>query len=126
MAHDEAHDMRRSAAILGAVLLAGGAAAAEPTPIQGAVGVCMRWGPDPDHVVDVVVVHPSGNPVLDAAIPDTIRQLVWPRSMKPKEEGAWVGIWMSVDGAEMPQGPLPTCETADSLLPNPQMQSQPT
>ena len=121
--------MMRLAAILGAVATAatvGAAVAAEATPIQGAVGVCMRWGADPEHVVDVVVVHPSGNPVLDAAIPDTIRQMVWPRTMKPKEEGAWVGIWMTVDGADMPQGPLPTCETADSLLPNPQMQSHPT
>lgn len=120
--------MTRLAAILTTMTLltAGAAAAAEPTPIQGAVGVCLRFGPDPGRAVDVVVVHPSGNPVLDANIPDTIRQLSWPVTMKPKEEGAWVGVWMTVDGADMPQGPLPDCATADSLLPNPQMQSRPT
>lgn len=121
--------MRRWTAtvLASALLLAGGAAAAaEPTPIKGAVGVCMRFGPDPGRAVDVVVVHSSGNPLLDAGIPDTIRQLSWPVTMKPKEEGAWVGIWMTVDGADMPQGPLPNCETADSLLPHPQMQTHPT
>ncbi len=119
-----------TATLLTAALLATTAGAAEParpaTPIQGAVGVCMRWGGDPEHVADVVVVHPSGNPILDAAIPDTIRQMVWPRTTKPQDEGAWVGIWMSVDGADLPQGPLPTCETADSLLPNPLFNSHPT
>ena len=99
---------------------AGPAPAAAPV-VKGAVGVCLRWGASRDHVRDVVIVHPSGNPVLDAALPDSIRQMQWARPTDPKAASGWTGVWMSVDGASPPSGPPPDCSNADRLLPRPQL-----
>lgn len=84
--------------------------------VKAAVGVCVRWGPSPDHVQDAVVVVPSGNPVLDAAVPDSIRQMQWKAPKAAAGARGWVGIWMSVDGAPIPPGPLPSCDKADDIL----------
>lgn len=97
-------------------LLALGLAAPATAQVKGAVGVCVRWGASPDHVEDAVVVVPSGNPVLDAAVPDAVRQMQWPRPAKRAGINAWVGIWMSVDGAPLPTGVKVSCEKADELL----------
>lgn len=84
--------------------------------VRSAVGVCVRWGASTDHVQDVVIVAPSGNPVLDAALPDSIRQMQWPAPKPPARARDWLGLWMSVDGAPVPTGPLPSCKKADDLL----------
>ncbi len=100
--------------------VAGAAPAAAPT-VKGAVGVCLRWGASRDQVRDVVIVHPSGNPVLDGALPDAIRQMRWTRPTDPKAAAGWTGVWMPVDGASPPPGPPPDCRNADRLLPRPQL-----
>lgn len=107
--------MVRPLSILVALLMLGIASPAA-SQVKSAVGVCVRWGASPDHVEDAVVVVPSGNPVLDAAMPDSIRQLKWPMPSNPGQAHDWVGIWMSVEGAPIPPGPLPICEEADELL----------
>ena len=103
-----------------ALAVAGPAPAAAPV-VKGAVGVCLRWGASRDHVRDVVIVHPSGNPVLDAALPDSIRQMQWARPTDPKAANGWNGVWMSVDGAPLPSAPSPDCKDAERLLPRPQL-----
>lgn len=102
--------------ILGlAAALASAAPAAARAP-AAAVGVCLRWGPADDHVQDVVIVSPSGNPVLDAALPDAIRQMVWRRPAHPALARDWVGVWMSVDGAPLRPSAPPSCADADRRL----------
>jgi len=99
-----------------AVGLAFAAASPALAEVKGAVGVCIRWGASPDHVQDAVVVVPSGNPVLDAALPDSIRQMQWRAPKPPAKAHDWVGVWMLVDGAPIPTGPLPGCDKAADLL----------
>lgn len=94
--------------------------------VRATVGVCLRWGASPDHVEDVVIVVPSGNPVLDAALPDSIRQMQWPAPKSPAKRRAWLGVWMSVDGAPVPPGPPPSCARADKLLRHPELDTRPT
>lgn len=105
------------------IALAATLAAAAPAP-KGLVGVCLRWGASPDHVQDAVVVRPSGNPVLDAALPDSVRQMQWRRPATLKAPGAWLGVWMSVGGTPVPSGPPPGCDDADRLLPTPQLDTR--
>jgi hypothetical protein len=89
-------------------------ATAQPTPVdhdadlRGTAGVCVRWGRDPKHVEDAVVVVSSGNPTLDAALPATIRNMVWDRPTSPDYKGGWIGIVMAVAGAPV-DIPLPDC-----------------
>lgn len=106
------------AVLILSVALASNAVVSTPAAgqVKGAVGVCISWGASPDHVEDAVVVVPSGNPVLDAAVPGSIRQLNWPRPTNPAGVNVWVGIWMSVDGAPLPTGAKVTCEKADDLF----------
>ena len=74
--------------------------------LRGTAGVCIRWD-RPAHVADVVVVVSSGNPILDTALPDTIRALKeWPAP--DAYDGGWVGINFSVDG-DKDNRPLPNC-----------------
>jgi len=103
--------------------LASALAVPAPAP-KGLVGVCLRWGGSPDHVQDVVVVRPSGNPVLDGALPDSVRQMQWRRPAGLKAAGAWLGVWMSIDGTPVPSGPPPGCDAADRLLPKPQLDTR--
>lgn len=105
------------------IVLATALAVPAPAP-KGLVGVCLRWGASPDHAQEVVVVRPSGNPVLDAALPDSVRQMRWPRPADLKTADAWLGVWMSVDGAPVPPGPPPACDRADQLLPKPQLDTR--
>jgi hypothetical protein len=85
-------------------------AAQDDPSLRGTVGVCIRWGGDPKHVADAVVVVPSGNPVLDRAIPDTVRAMTWD---KPDGDyhGQWIGITLQVAGGSGDM-PLPTCDAA--------------
>jgi hypothetical protein len=74
---------------------------------KGSVGVCVRWtDEDAHHVADAVVVDPSGDPVLDAAIGPTVEGLSWD---KPESyDGGWVGVRISV-GDKASADPLPDC-----------------
>ncbi len=84
---------------------------ATPTEAQfkGAVGVCIRWADDPEHVAEAVVVWPSGNAALDAATPATVRGMTWPRPAGPDYRGEWIGVVLRVGGAPAPPG-LPKCD----------------
>lgn len=106
--------------------LALGVAAPAAAQVRATVGVCLRWGASPDHVEDVVIVVPSGNPVLDAALPDSIRQMQWRAPTNPAKRRDWLGVWMSVDGAPVPPGLPPSCAKADELLGHPQLDTRPT
>ena len=79
------------------------------TDVRGSVGVCIRWGSDPHHVADAIVVVGSGNPTLDRAVPDTIKNMEWERPNSPTYHGEWIGIVMAVDGSA-PNLPLPSCD----------------
>lgn len=107
-------------------LLSVGMAAPVTAEVRTTVGVCLRWGASPDHVEDVVVVVSSGNRVLDAALPDSVRQMQWPAPKSPAKRRAWLGVWMSVDGAPVPPGPPPSCARADKLLRHPELDTRPT
>jgi hypothetical protein len=80
----------------------------EQAAYRGTVGVCVRWGVDPHHVIDAVVVTPSGNDQLDQATPDTVMQMRWE---KPADgyHGEWVGITLQVAGSDMTL-PEPQCD----------------
>ena len=85
-----------------------------PTPVadaglRGSVGVCIRWGIDPNHIADAVVVVGSGNPTLDQAVPATIKNMEWQRPSSTPYKGEWVGIVMAVD-ENLPNQPLPNCD----------------
>lgn len=103
-----------------------GVAAPVSAAVRSTVGVCLRWGASRDHVEDVVVVVPSGNPVLDAALPDSVRQMQWPAPKSRAKRRDWLGVWMSVDGAPVPPGPPPSCAKADKLLRHPEFDTRPT
>ena len=93
------------------ILLAGAAGLApesQPDPLKGTVGVCIRWGADPNHVEEAVVVAGSGNPVLDQATPDTVRNMVWPRPTGNSYAGGWIGVNLAVAG-DTSVRPLPSC-----------------
>jgi hypothetical protein len=83
------------------------ASQAAPSPLAGVVGVCARWEADPLHVAEVVVVIPSGNATLDAAIIPTVKAANWPRPAG--DTGGWTGRYVAI-GAPIPPGPQPTCE----------------
>lgn len=94
------------------LLAAGAVAVAAPgddTDVRGSVGVCIRWGRDSHHVADAIVVISSGNPTLDRAVPDTIKNMEWERPSSPSYKGEWVGIVMAVDGSA-PNESLPNCD----------------
>jgi TonB family protein len=75
--------------------------------LRGTAGVCIRWD-RPAHVADAVVVVSSGNPKLDAALPDTIRAMKeWPAP--DAYDGGWVGINFAVAGDPGNDRPLPDC-----------------
>jgi hypothetical protein len=81
--------------------------AAEPPSGKGVVGVCVRWGNDDSHPSDVVVVEPSGDPALDAVIPNTLRGMPWE---KPDNyDGEWVALSVGVAGSQ-PSTKLPSCD----------------
>jgi hypothetical protein len=100
-----------------AVLLAIGAANAEPTAAQnddpslrGTVSVCVRWDVDPHHVADAVVVAPSGNKLLDRSIPGSVRGMTWDQP-DGDYHGEWIGITLQVAGGTGDR-PLPKCDPA--------------
>lgn len=73
---------------------------------KGSVGVCVRWGEDTHHVSDAVVVDPSGDPLLDAAIGPTVQGMSWD---KPSAyDGGWIGVRISI-GEKASADPLPDC-----------------
>jgi hypothetical protein len=74
--------------------------------LRGTAGICVRWD-GPTHVADAVVVVSSGNPALDAALPETIKAMEWQRPAPPYA-GGWIGITMAVEGAA-DSIPLPNC-----------------
>lgn len=79
-------------------------------PLSGAAGVCVRWADDPHHVAEAVVVNSSGNPTLDAALPESIEAMTWPAPTSPDYAGEWVGIRIAVGGS--PSGGVqPDCST---------------
>jgi len=80
------------------------AAAAPPGGVG--IGMCVRWGADPHHVADAVVVQPSGDADLDASMPDDVKALTW--DPPAGYDGRWIGIAM-VLGAAPPPSKLPTC-----------------
>ncbi|MDB5421430.1 MAG: hypothetical protein JWR59_1377 [Brevundimonas sp.] len=79
-----------------------------PAPrLVGVVGICVRWEADPLHVAEVVVVRPSGNPTLDAAMAPTAKATNWPKVAG--DTGGWTGRWVSMGGVPIPPGPQPDC-----------------
>ncbi|KQY95871.1 hypothetical protein ASD21_05005 [Caulobacter sp. Root1455] len=106
------------------ILLAGPAGQApkpQPDPLKGTVGVCIRWGEDPDHVQEAVVVVSSGNPILDQVTPDTVRNMAWPRPTESSYAGGWVGVNLAVAG-DTSVRPLPSCAS----LKQPKAATEPT
>jgi len=78
-----------------------------PEDLPGAVDVCVRWGADPAHVSDVILVASSGDKDLDAKIPDMIRSIPYP---KPDgDTGEWFGLSLSFSAAP-PHAALPDCD----------------
>ena len=78
-----------------------------PEAFPGAVDVCVRWGADPAHVSDVILVASSGDKDLDAKIPDMIRSIPYP---KPDgDAGEWFGLSLSFSAAP-PHAALPDCD----------------
>lgn len=81
-------------------------AATAADPAAGTVGVCVRWGADDSRLEDVVVVEPSGNKPLDAAIPGALLGMQW---TKPSGNGGeWVALSVGVAGSQ-PSAKLPNC-----------------
>lgn len=116
--------MTRIATGLALIILtlgAGAAQAADQAPddaaMTGVVGVCVRWGAGASRVSDVVVVKPSGNAVLDAAVPETLKSLDWPSPAG--DTGGWTALSVGVGGAE-PGGQPPSCEGLASVATTPQ------
>lgn len=83
-------------------------APSEPS-LKGTVGVCVRWGDDPDHVAEAVVVVSSGNPILDDATPRSVRGMEWPRPTGNSYNGGWIGVNMSFEEDTPENWPLPNC-----------------
>ncbi|WGM45780.1 hypothetical protein KOAAANKH_00644 [Brevundimonas sp. NIBR10] len=81
--------------------------------LAGVVGVCARWESDSLRVVEVIVVRPSGNATLDAAVPPTVKATAWPKPAG--DTGGWTGRWVAIGGVPIPPGPQPDC----SALPPP-------
>lgn len=101
-----------STALVSLLLLSGQAGQAPPPSepsLKGTVGVCVRWGDDPDHVVEAVVVVSSGNPILDNATPPSVRGMEWPRPTGKTYDGGWVGVNLSFDEDAPANRPLPSC-----------------
>jgi len=95
-----------------ALSFAGLARAEEPSAgeqdpaMKGTVGVCVRWGADPAHLAEVIIVEPSGNSALDSVVPNTLRGMEW---KKPDGyQGEWIGLSVGVAGAS-PTGRVPDC-----------------
>lgn len=112
------------AAALSALILfpaAGVAAAAEApapdaAPPKGAVGLCVRWGADPTKLAEVVLVKPSGDPRVDAMVPEALRAMPFP---KPDgDTGAWRAMSVGVGGAE-PLDEAPDCGSLASTVDEP-------
>lgn len=80
----------------------------EDVSFRGTVGVCVRWGVDPHHVADAIVVTSSGNAQLDEKAPDTVREMHWDRPTDGYH-GEWVGITLQVAGSDMTL-PAPQCD----------------
>lgn len=78
-----------------ALLAAPVQSAAPPRPPAGDAGLCVRWGDDPDHVADAVVVAGSGDPALDRKLPGNIKKARMRRPASAAYKGQWVGIAMS-------------------------------
>jgi hypothetical protein len=98
---------------LSAMLLAPAGAAFAQAPaatpdedVQGAVGVCVRWGADPTRLADVVVVKPSGDARVDAVALSALREMPLPKP--PGDTGAWRPMNMGIGGAE-PSDTPPDC-----------------
>jgi hypothetical protein len=104
--------MRALPVALALAALGTSASSAEPSfsqPVQGTVGVCVRWGDDPAHVQEAIVVQPSKNSALNDAVPNHVRSMDWPRPSKDYA-GEWVGMNLVFGQSNPPQG-VPDCKT---------------
>jgi hypothetical protein len=91
----------------------------DPSILKGTVGVCVRWGADPHHVAEAVVVVGSGNAALDEATPRSVEGMTWERPTGAQYHGEWVGITLSFDEpATTPAPPLPSCASLKMPPPN--------
>jgi hypothetical protein len=79
-----------------------------PNP-HGTVGLCIRWGEDPKHVADVVVVVSSGDEDLDQGIAGTVRRMEWDRPTRGYHH-EWMGINLAVGANPDLNQPLPKCD----------------
>ena len=94
--------------ILLVTLMAALAASPDGTDdLHGTAGVCIRWD-GPQHIADAVVVQSSGNPILDASLPATIKAMAWQRP-EPPYNGGWMGVTFAVSGSPS-EMPLPNCD----------------
>ena len=75
--------------------------------VNGAIGVCVRWGgADLGHVSDVVIAESSGDAKIDAEAPAMIQSIPW--RVPDGYTGEWVGLGLSFTGAA--PRPEPDCE----------------
>lgn len=81
--------------------------------LRGTAEVCIRWD-GPCHIADAVVVRPSGNPMLDASLPATIKAMAWQHPDQPYN-GGWMGVTVAVIGAPS-EMPLPSCDKLSKPL----------
>jgi hypothetical protein len=96
-------------AVVAASLGASARADGGQPPVKGIVGVCIRWGDDPVHVQEAVVVEPSRNAALNQAIPAHVRAMNWPKP--PKDYyGQWEGVNL-VFGDVSPDRGVPDCKS---------------
>jgi hypothetical protein len=106
----------RAGAVAAAVLttfLAATASSAQTPPVAsgdgltGTVGVCIRWGADPAHVEEALVVAPSRNDALNSFVTTQIKAMEWQRP-KSDYHGEWEGVNL-VFGHADPDSKLPDC-----------------
>ena len=84
-------------------------AGAQTAPIRGTVGVCVRWGSDPTHVEEAVIVAPSRNDALNSFVTGQMKAVEW---QKPDStyHGQWEGVNL-VFGQIDPDTKLPDCKS---------------
>jgi hypothetical protein len=88
-----------------------------PQPANGApgpVGLCVRWGADPEHVSDAVVVTSSGNPAIDERVRSNTKSVRLLRPSAPGYKGQWKGMLVATSPVR-PKIPAPSCAQLNGM-----------